>query len=128
LALLQRAAWPGNVRELEHAVERAVILSPSPLLAPSAFDGQRFGLADDAEGPRARFTRPATSPATEQGVEGAELGHILKLPTLRLEEVERVVIERALEVTGQNQTKAAALLGVTARTLWNTKHRARSAG
>jgi DNA-binding NtrC family response regulator len=34
------------VRELQHAVERAVILSPEPVLQPHAFDGQRFGLTD----------------------------------------------------------------------------------
>jgi DNA-binding NtrC family response regulator len=41
IALLQRHDWPGNVRELQHAVERAVILSPDPVLQPSAFDGLR---------------------------------------------------------------------------------------
>jgi DNA-binding NtrC family response regulator len=29
--------WPGNVRELQHAVEKAVILSDSPVLKPSDF-------------------------------------------------------------------------------------------
>ncbi len=129
LALLQQAPWPGNVRELQHAVERAVILSPDPVLAPRAFDSERFGLAD-AAGERPRFTRPVGARAAggASAPEAAELGHILKLPSLRLDEVEGAVIERALEVTGQNQTRAAELLGVTARTLWNKKHRARSAG
>ncbi|HSH44575.1 MAG TPA: sigma-54 dependent transcriptional regulator [Longimicrobiales bacterium] len=30
--------WPGNVRELAHAVERAVILSPGPVIPASAFE------------------------------------------------------------------------------------------
>jgi DNA-binding NtrC family response regulator len=29
--------WPGNVRELQHAIEKAVILSDSPMLKPSDF-------------------------------------------------------------------------------------------
>lgn len=29
--------WPGNVRELQHAIEKAVILSDSPVLKPSDF-------------------------------------------------------------------------------------------
>ncbi len=30
--------WPGNVRELQHAVEKAVIMSDSPILLPSDFE------------------------------------------------------------------------------------------
>ena len=29
--------WPGNVRELQHAIEKAVIMSDSPVLKPSDF-------------------------------------------------------------------------------------------
>jgi len=29
--------WPGNVRELQHSVEKAVIMSDSPVLKPSDF-------------------------------------------------------------------------------------------
>jgi len=32
IAALERYHWPGNVRELENLIERAVILSPSPVL------------------------------------------------------------------------------------------------
>jgi transcriptional regulator with PAS, ATPase and Fis domain len=30
--------WPGNVRELQHSIEKAVIMSDSPVLLPSDFD------------------------------------------------------------------------------------------
>ncbi|HTM87112.1 MAG TPA: sigma 54-interacting transcriptional regulator [Terriglobales bacterium] len=49
-------AWPGNVRELEHMVERAVILSPGPILnvpvaelRPTDGDGTNLERLDDAE-------------------------------------------------------------------------------
>ena len=29
--------WPGNVRELQHSIEKAVIMSDSPVLKPSDF-------------------------------------------------------------------------------------------
>jgi DNA-binding NtrC family response regulator len=29
--------WPGNVRELQHSIEKAVIMSDSPILKPSDF-------------------------------------------------------------------------------------------
>ena len=48
--------WPGNVRELEHMVERAVILSPGPVLnvpvaelRPTNGDGGDLRRLDDAE-------------------------------------------------------------------------------
>ena len=34
LAALEAYDWPGNVRELENAIERAVVLSPGPLIDP----------------------------------------------------------------------------------------------
>ena len=43
VAMLQRYDWPGNVRELQHAVERAVILSPEPILHPSPSTGSDSG-------------------------------------------------------------------------------------
>jgi transcriptional regulator with PAS, ATPase and Fis domain len=35
MALLIRYSWPGNVRELEHVIERAVALSPCPVILPA---------------------------------------------------------------------------------------------
>ena len=51
IAALERYHWPGNVRELENLIERAVILSPSPVLhiplseLKSNPDGHTAGLA-----------------------------------------------------------------------------------
>ncbi|MDH3224929.1 MAG: helix-turn-helix domain-containing protein, partial [Gemmatimonadota bacterium] len=39
------------------------------------------------------------------------------LDTLNIHEAEEVLIERALELTGSNRTKAADLLGISVRTL-----------
>ena len=37
LEKLANHSWPGNVRELQHSIEKAVILSDSPMLKPSDF-------------------------------------------------------------------------------------------
>jgi DNA-binding NtrC family response regulator len=41
------------------------------------------------------------------------------LPTLKVADAERVLIQRALIASGQNRTRAAELLGISVRTLRN---------
>jgi DNA-binding NtrC family response regulator len=117
--LLQRYPWPGNVRELQHAVERAVILTPDEVLQPVCFDGERFGLTESLQ---SSVTPARAAPATAHldGVvmpDGGE--HTVVLHTLDVGEAERVLIQRALEVTENNRTRAAELLGMSVRTLRN---------
>jgi formate hydrogenlyase transcriptional activator len=66
MAALTHYHWPGNVRELQHVIERAIILSPGPVLR----------LAVD-ERPR---SRPAPgSPARVGTLEEVEREHILRV-------------------------------------------------
>jgi DNA-binding NtrC family response regulator len=83
--------WPGNVRELRNLVERAVLLCEDDLLMPSDFDSLHT--------------------ARPQGAMGAS---DFNLPPegVNLEDVERTLVVQALERSGGNQTKAAALLGL----------------
>ncbi len=63
IAALERYHWPGNVRELENLIERAVILSPSPVLRiplselKSNPDGHTAGLPTLAEAERDHILR-----------------------------------------------------------------------
>ncbi|HNR31118.1 MAG TPA: sigma-54 dependent transcriptional regulator [Candidatus Hydrogenedentes bacterium] len=82
--------WPGNVRELRNVIERAVLLSP----------GETIEARDVVLG---RIENPA---ATRHPV-------VLPPGGLKLSEVERSLVEQALERTEGNQTQAAALLGIT---------------
>jgi DNA-binding NtrC family response regulator len=122
LQLLQKYPWPGNVRELQHAVERAVILSPDPVLQPQAFDAQRFGLAPGmgTSGIRsAPALRESNTFATAPPSPPAGADSRVTLATLNVAEAERVLIQRALEETDNNRTRAAELLGMSVRTLRN---------
>jgi two-component system response regulator HydG len=117
LALLQRHDWPGNVRELQHAVERAVILASGPMLLPVHFEGQRFGLSQQAGSIRdaSRFVEP---PRGGNGHAMHDPPRVV-LSSFDLTEAESQLIARALEVTEGNRTRAAELLGLSVRTLRN---------
>jgi DNA-binding NtrC family response regulator len=121
LRMLQAYDWPGNVRELQHAIERAVILSPDPVLRPEAFDGQRFGLTSSWSGPSPVRSLPSLSSVMENGngrAAGVPEGAVV-LTSLDVGEAEMRLIERALEVSGGNRSRAATMLGMSVRTLRN---------
>ncbi|MFL5617860.1 MAG: sigma-54-dependent transcriptional regulator [Gemmatimonadaceae bacterium] len=116
--LLQRYEWPGNVRELQHAVERAVILSPDAVLQPAAFDRQRFGLSARGTGPVPARGVSSLSPNGLAGTSVVPEGAVV-LTSLDVANAESRLIERALAVSGGNRTRAAELLGISVRTLRN---------
>jgi DNA-binding NtrC family response regulator len=115
LALLERYHWPGNVRELEHAVERAVILSDEAILRPAHF----------AELPWFPGTDSASAVVNDPGAGAVTTARspLVVLDTLDWAAAERALIERALEVTGGNRSRAAKLLGMSIRTLRNKLNR-----
>jgi transcriptional regulator with GAF, ATPase, and Fis domain len=92
LAGLQQYDWPGNVRELENTIERAVVLSPGPIIAAKAVS-----------------------------VLGATTQQSSGLPSLKLRQniewVERETIRRALESAGGVKKDAAELMGISQRAL-----------
>ena len=125
LALLTAYPWPGNVRELQHAVERAVILSRESILQPHAFEGQQLGLVHPlARQAAARDAALAggmvgSIGATGSTTAGAVPPDAVVLTSLNIDEAERRLIQRALEVTKNNRTRTAELLGISVRTLRN---------
>ena len=95
-SLLESHPWPGNIRELKNAIERACLLGRGGNITPHDL---RLGDASAAVEPSASST--STKLRSE------------------LEALERERILEALEQTGGNQTRAAALLGIGRRTLVN---------
>ena len=84
---LQTYGWPGNIRELRNAVERAMLLVEGDMLAADQF--------------------PVVSAVPR-------LSEALELPPtgIDLEQLERTLVMQALDRSGWNQTRAAALLGL----------------
>ncbi|HEX2190750.1 MAG TPA: sigma-54 dependent transcriptional regulator [Longimicrobiaceae bacterium] len=89
--------WPGNVRELEHTIERAVLLAQGPLIA--------------AEDLALRGRRAAS---------GAGTAALEEMP---LEDVERLLIRKALERHGGNVSHAAEALGLSRSALYRRLQR-----
>jgi DNA-binding NtrC family response regulator len=99
LELLKAQRWPGNVRQLRNVIERALVVSSGPLLTTADLP------------PELRRSRPGP-PVLEVSIGDSSL-----------EDVEREMINRTIEFAGGNKTKAAEMLGISLRTLYNRLER-----
>jgi len=109
--LMQNYDWPGNVRELRNAIERAMILEEEPLLRPlyMPFAVSKFGPHG------AGFDQASASPGGGRALPNGRWLPPLLIPEggTSLEEVERALLELALDKAGDNQTHAARLLDIS---------------
>lgn len=107
---LTHHAWPGNVRELRNVLERAVILAGEGVIQVAHLPQH----LTSGNGTDKADTIPASSVADHGG-----------LPTLSLpvgatiDQAERLLIELTLEHTKNNKTRAAEILGISLKTLFN---------
>jgi DNA-binding NtrC family response regulator len=112
LAALKERRWPGNVRELRNVIERAVIVSSGPLLTvadlPSA-NGTPAAEPAPAAGSAAQSAPPAQPGAAAAGL---PVGQPLRA-------VERELILKTLDMVGGNRLRAAEILGISPKTLYN---------
>ncbi|WP_137404998.1 sigma-54-dependent transcriptional regulator [Echinicola rosea] len=91
IQLLQNYSWPGNIRELQHAIERAIIMAEG-----NELDSRDFFFLS---------SKPTTEKVKSNG-------------TLNLDEVEKNVIQKAIDKNGGNISKAAKELGLTRASLY----------
>ena len=87
---LQMHPWYGNIRELEHAIEKAIIISEGGILTDAHF----------------HFPKKSLSPEKESAIE-------------TLEDMELVMIRKAIDKCGGNLSAVAMQLGITRQTLYN---------
>jgi DNA-binding NtrC family response regulator len=106
LDALRFHSWPGNVRELRNVIERAVVICSGEQIerhhfAPYPFEQRQRLRTEDT------VTFPVGTP---------------------LREIERQMILRTLDKTGNNKTRAAQLLNISLKTLHNKLNDYRARG
>ncbi len=102
---LKQWTWPGNVRELENVIERSVLLC-THVQSGNAISADDIHIQD--------FKPMSVSERFSPG--------------MTVSEVERELILKTLEHTGQNRTQAARMLDISIRTLRNKLHEYEKSG
>ena len=94
LEILRLFRWPGNVLQLRNVIDRAVIVARRPLLAAADLpnDVRRAG----RKGPHFELRIGET-----------------------MDEIERELIFKTLDFTNGNKVRAAQILGISLKTLYN---------
>jgi len=109
--VLEGYPWPGNVRELENTMQRATVLATADVLLP-----KDIPLGQNSLNVETAPVQPVSTDSLETAVEAlfgaAANGNLPLLPWL-----EREFTLRAMQKTGNNQVRAARLLGITRATL-----------
>jgi len=96
-SVLRGYLWPGNVRELRSVVERCALVVRSGAVSPASLPSQLV------EQPSALWA-------------GRD-----RRPTLK--DVEQAYIRWVLDAVGASQTRAAAVLGISRKALWEKRRR-----
>ena len=99
LSALRSHPWPGNVRQLRNVIERALVMSSG------------------------RVIRRADLPKEFHSISPVEGGYFKLRVGSTLEQMEKELITRTIQFTGGNKTRAAQVLGVSPKTLYNKLER-----
>lgn len=96
IRLFRSYAWPGNLRQMKNSVKYGTLLT----------EGKYITLSDLPQ----EMTMPTAAKETEELPGGGQLKN---------EDYERTLIIRTLQETENNKSKAAKLLGIDRKTLYN---------
>ncbi|MBC8191941.1 MAG: sigma-54-dependent Fis family transcriptional regulator [FCB group bacterium] len=100
--MLTRHPWVGNVREIRNVIERAVLFEQGDVLSSQNISLQQISSNEGA---------PV--------IIDVDLNHDFRLPEegISLEKLEQHLLKQALDRSGGNKTRAAALLGLSRETM-----------
>ena len=117
--LLKAFDWPGNVRQLENAVYRAIVLADGPFLKPHDFPAisgvamptPELDTPTSEATPVAAYDLPPAPDTPIRILDGK--GHLRTL-----DEIERDLIQHAIEVYAGHMSEIARRLGIGRSTLY----------
>jgi transcriptional regulator with PAS, ATPase and Fis domain len=95
--LLLSYSYPGNVRELRNIIERTMIFVRQGESFNEALKTHGFFFSENTQKPKSEKTK-----------------YLFSSDSMKLKEVEKQLVQQALELTGNRKSKAANLLGITA--------------
>jgi len=104
LLRMSEAPWPGNVRELRHAVQRSYLF---------AHENNQMDFRPDTN---------LQTAGTETG------GRVNFTVGMSFEDIEREMLLKTLARCGNNKSRAARILGITSKTIYNRLIRYRAQG
>lgn len=118
IKMLQQYHWPGNIRELENVLKRAALMSGNENLGTEDFS---FFLGKKAEATEKEFE----DMSLEQLIENRLKPFLARIKDLEMTDLyqsiiqmaERPLIKLILQQSGNNQIKAARILGINRNTL-----------
>ncbi|AOZ01647.1 hypothetical protein BKK81_19890 [Cupriavidus sp. USMAHM13] len=135
MSMLMSYAWPGNIRELSNVMERAVILSDDDRALDLAHvitlrelsRSAAPALTQEAPQPPAAVAEAMTEavaplPPPSAAVSdaerrpadaGAAVGDLLRRHKLTLAQMEKTMVDTAVELAAGNLSRAAAMLGIS---------------
>ncbi len=113
MALFMDYDWPGNVREIENTIARGVIITAAPLIMKEHLPHEFVQKIE--EGQNYTLTHKSKVEADEISSDTEE---IIPLPQI-IEKIEKREILKALERANGNKTRAAKMLGISRKSLFN---------
>jgi nitrogen regulation protein NR(I) len=120
--LLKRYSWPGNVRQLENVIRRALVVERGVRLTPESLAlsaEPALGAVSGGNGaPESTAPAPVPSPASPEEAMDHLVEMLLEHHTEDLmNELQRLLVTRALEKMSGNQVQTSKLLGISRNTL-----------
>ena len=126
LALLTAFDWPGNVRQLENAVYRAIVLADAPYLQPydfPAISGMQAPAPEAAVAASTGMAALPSAPTVQQLMDTLPTDSPVRILDERghlrtLEDIERDLIQLAIEIYAGHMSEVARRLGIGRSTLY----------